>query len=82
MLGAGSPKQRIGSIMRAADVIAKRLYAQGCRWAFGMPGGEVLTLLDALDNGLTVEILKIYGKYFFITGFFFYFEAADITFAF
>ncbi|GAA6180080.1 acetolactate synthase large subunit [Shimia sp. NS0008-38b] len=36
--------------MRAADVIAKRLYEQGCRWAFGMPGGEVLTLLDALKK--------------------------------
>ena len=34
--------------MRAADVLARRLYAQGCRWAFGMPGGEVLTVLDAL----------------------------------
>lgn len=34
--------------MRAADVVAKRLYAEGCRWAFGMPGGEVLTLLDAI----------------------------------
>lgn len=36
--------------MRAADVVAKRLYEQGCRWAFGMPGGEVLTLLDALHK--------------------------------
>ncbi|MEM7717576.1 MAG: thiamine pyrophosphate-binding protein [Pseudomonadota bacterium] len=36
--------------MRAADVVAERLYAQGCRWAFGMPGGEVLTLLDALQK--------------------------------
>lgn len=36
--------------MRAADVVAKRLYEQGCRWAFGMPGGEVLTLLDALEK--------------------------------
>ena len=35
--------------MRAADVVAKRLYLEGCRWAFGMPGGEVLTLLDALQ---------------------------------
>ncbi len=34
--------------MRAADVLAKRLYAAGCRYAFGMPGGEVLTILDAL----------------------------------
>ncbi|MGR3512709.1 MAG: thiamine pyrophosphate-binding protein [Paracoccaceae bacterium] len=36
--------------MRAADVVARRLYAAGCRWAFGMPGGEVLTLLDALEQ--------------------------------
>ena len=36
--------------MRAADVVAKRLYEAGCRWAFGMPGGEVLTLLDALQK--------------------------------
>lgn len=36
--------------MRAADVVAKRLYDEGCRWAFGMPGGEVLTLLDALGK--------------------------------
>ncbi|MDX8349397.1 thiamine pyrophosphate-binding protein [Cognatiyoonia sp. IB215446] len=36
--------------MRAADVIAKRLYDEGCRWAFGLPGGEVLTLLDALQK--------------------------------
>lgn len=36
--------------MRAADVIAKRLHAEGCRWAFGMPGGEVLTVLDALGK--------------------------------
>ena len=34
--------------MRAADVLAKRLYEAGCRYAFGMPGGEVLTILDAL----------------------------------
>ncbi|MEO0389581.1 MAG: thiamine pyrophosphate-binding protein [Pseudomonadota bacterium] len=35
--------------MRAADAIAKRLYEAGCRHAFGMPGGEVLTLVDALE---------------------------------
>jgi len=34
----------------AADLIAQRLYAAGCRYAFGIPGGEVLTLLDALDR--------------------------------
>tara|TARA_R110002049_G_scaffold23781_6_gene84700 strand:- start:90184 stop:91800 length:1617 start_codon:yes stop_codon:yes gene_type:complete len=34
--------------IRAADALARRLYAAGCRTAFGMPGGEVLTLIDAL----------------------------------
>jgi acetolactate synthase-1/2/3 large subunit len=33
---------------RAADYLAERLYQAGCRHAFGMPGGEVLTLIDAL----------------------------------
>ncbi len=37
-------------MMRAADVVAKRLYEAGCRYAFGMPGGEVLTLIDALEE--------------------------------
>ncbi|WP_413825963.1 thiamine pyrophosphate-binding protein [Tateyamaria sp.] len=35
---------------RAADVLAARLYDAGCRFAFGMPGGEVLTLVDALER--------------------------------
>ena len=35
--------------IRAADALARRLYAAGCRTAFGMPGGEVLTLVDALE---------------------------------
>ena len=39
------PKQ-----MRAADYLAQRLYEAGCRYAFGMPGGEVLTIIDALDK--------------------------------
>lgn len=34
--------------VRAADLLARRLYEAGCRHAFGMPGGEVLTLVDAL----------------------------------
>ena len=33
---------------RAADYLAERLYQAGCRRAYGMPGGEVLTLVDAL----------------------------------
>ena len=36
--------------IRAADALARRLHAAGCRWAFGMPGGEVLTLIDALER--------------------------------
>ena len=45
--------------MRAADVVAKRLYEAGCRWAFGMPGGEVLTLMDALEKaGITFVLCK------------------------
>ena len=35
--------------IRAADALARRLYAAGCRTAFGMPGGEVLTVIDALQ---------------------------------
>jgi acetolactate synthase-1/2/3 large subunit len=36
--------------LRVADVIARRLHAAGCRHAFGMPGGEVLTMVDALEK--------------------------------
>jgi acetolactate synthase-1/2/3 large subunit len=35
--------------LRAADLVARRLHEAGCRFAFGMPGGEVLTLVDALE---------------------------------
>ncbi|MEC3863036.1 thiamine pyrophosphate-binding protein [Mesobacterium sp. TK19101] len=34
----------------AAEAIAETLAAAGCSHAFGMPGGEVLVLLDALDR--------------------------------
>jgi len=36
--------------LNAADVIARRLHAAGCRFAFGIPGGEVLALIDALER--------------------------------
>ena len=36
--------------MTAADVIAARLHAAGVRHAFGIPGGEVLSLVDALTR--------------------------------
>ncbi len=34
----------------AADLLAERLHAAGCRLAFGMPGGEVLHLIGALER--------------------------------
>ncbi|WP_372573276.1 thiamine pyrophosphate-binding protein [Ruegeria jejuensis] len=45
--------------IRAADLLARRLYEAGCRHAFGMPGGEVLTLVDALEKaGITFHLAK------------------------
>ncbi len=45
--------------VRAADVLAQRLYEAGCRHAFGMPGGEVLTLVDALETaGIHFTLVK------------------------
>ncbi len=44
---------------RAADVLARRLYEAGCRYAFGMPGGEVLTVLDAFERaGIEFILIK------------------------
>lgn len=40
----------MGKLKRSADYIAEGLYLSGCRYAFGMPGGEVLTILDALNK--------------------------------
>lgn len=34
---------------RVADTIARALHAHGIRHAFGMPGGEVVTLVDGLE---------------------------------
>lgn len=44
---------------RAADHLARRLHEAGCRHAFGMPGGEVLTVMDALDRaGIEVTLAR------------------------
>ena len=44
---------------RSADWLARRLYEAGCRHAFGMPGGEVLTIVDALiAAGITFTLCK------------------------
>lgn len=37
-------------MLNSADIIAQRLYAEGVRHAFGVPGGEVLTIIDALER--------------------------------
>ena len=42
-----------------ADIIASKLHAAGCRHAFGIPGGEVLSLMDGLDRaGLKFVLVK------------------------
>lgn len=35
---------------RVADIVARTLHAFNVRYAFGMPGGEVVTLIDALQQ--------------------------------
>ena len=43
----------------AAQLIARRLGQAGCRRVFGMPGGEVLTLLEALrEEGIEFVLAK------------------------
>ena len=45
--------------LRAADHLARRLAEAGCRHAFGMPGGEVLTVMDALARaGIEVTLAR------------------------
>lgn len=45
--------------VRAADHLARRLFEAGCRHAFGMPGGEVLTVMDALARaGIEVTLAR------------------------
>ncbi|MCF6321291.1 MAG: thiamine pyrophosphate-binding protein [Rhizobiaceae bacterium] len=43
----------------AARVLASKLYQAGCRHAFGMPGGEVLIVMQALDEtGIEFTLCK------------------------
>ncbi|WP_102868058.1 thiamine pyrophosphate-binding protein [Pseudovibrio exalbescens] len=45
--------------MRGADLIASKLALSGARYAFGIPGGEVLALMDALDKaGIRFSLVK------------------------
>lgn len=43
--------------IRAADALARRLYNAGCRVAFGVPGGEVFTLVDVLETAVIRFVL-------------------------
>ena len=41
------------------DILAERLFQAGCRHAFGIPGGEVLAVMAALDRaGIRFELCK------------------------
>nr|MCS5607917.1 thiamine pyrophosphate-binding protein [Alphaproteobacteria bacterium] len=43
----------------SADILARCLYRAGCRHAFGIPGGEVLAVMAALDRaGIQFELCK------------------------
>ncbi len=43
----------------SAEIIGKRLYRAGCRRAFGIPGGEVLVLMDGLrKSGIEFVLTK------------------------
>ncbi len=45
--------------LSAAQAIARGLAGAGCRHAFGIPGGEVLALMDALDQaGIAFTLAK------------------------
>jgi len=42
-----------------ATIVARRLYDVGCRHAFGIPGGEVLKIMEALqDAGIHFQLAK------------------------
>jgi acetolactate synthase-1/2/3 large subunit len=46
-------------VSEAADILARSLYQAGVRYAFGMPGGEVLRLLRALEEaGIAFHLAK------------------------
>ncbi len=43
----------------SSDLIARRLAEAGCRHAFGIPGGEVLAIMDALERaGIGVRLAR------------------------
>ena len=68
--------------MRAADLLARRLREAGCRHAFGMPGGEVLTIVDALEKaGIAFHLVAHENAGGFIAEGVHHIEALEGTFA-
>jgi acetolactate synthase I/II/III large subunit len=56
---AGMTSKGKNDVTTTSDIIGKRLYEAGCRHAFGIPGGEVLSLMDGLDNaGIRFHLVK------------------------
>jgi len=49
----------VGQTKTAAQIIAQGLHDAGCRSAFGIPGGEVLTIMNALEEaGISFVLTK------------------------
>jgi acetolactate synthase I/II/III large subunit len=48
-LGVLNSMSKIVATERVADILARTLHAHHVRHAFGVPGGEVVTLIDALE---------------------------------
>ena len=72
----------ISSQTRAADLLARRLHEAGCRHAFGMPGGEVLTIVDALERaGISFHLVAHENAGGFIAEGVHHVQAAGGTFA-
>ena len=44
--------------LKSADMLAKTLAANGCKRAYGIPGGEVLEIIDAFDRA-GIEFLLV-----------------------
>ena len=43
-----------------SQVIGRRLHEAGCRHAFGIPGGEVLSVMRGLDDaGVKLSLIHI-----------------------
>lgn len=49
----------MSEIVTAADMLARTLAANGCKRAYGIPGGEVLAIIDAFDRaGIEFILVK------------------------